>query len=397
MCVTKVISDLVEISDIYKMGIGRRNVSVMRLGRCVAVLAAAAFLLPFTILLMVADQQYNITYNSKRVFFQESDFYKINGTYYAPAYTITTPTLLRTQYMFDNSSHEDGLLSRDKFMEVHARMEARREFLNNECSRFALNSANNKANAWEYLINRQYHVIWCNIFKAASTSWMYNFNLMANYSAAFLEKTNEVPLVLARRKYARPTARMIQKAQVDSITFLIVRHPLERLASAYNDKIVHAWPKSFHDKMGRLIIKKYRKQQSKGQTPTQRYPMFEEFVSYVLDEAKVKRSLDMHWTPYTEFCTPCKFNFDVILKFETLDEDQRYLIQLARLQDVVKPEWKNSGKGTNTLHNINHLYSRLKKSQLDGLYKLYKYDFQLFNYTIDNYYEIIQDDTSNHG
>lgn len=50
---------------------GRRNISAMRLGRCVAFLAAAAFLLPFTILLMVADQQYNLTYNTKRVFYQE--------------------------------------------------------------------------------------------------------------------------------------------------------------------------------------------------------------------------------------------------------------------------------------------------------------------------------------
>ncbi|KAI8420151.1 hypothetical protein MSG28_008722 [Choristoneura fumiferana] len=76
---------------------GRRNMSMMRLGRCVAFLAAAAFLLPFTILLMVADQQYNLTYNSKRVFYQESNFYKINGTFYAPAYAVTTPTLSRTQ------------------------------------------------------------------------------------------------------------------------------------------------------------------------------------------------------------------------------------------------------------------------------------------------------------
>lgn len=27
----------------------------------------------------------------------QSDFYKINGTFYAPAYTITTPTMLRNQ------------------------------------------------------------------------------------------------------------------------------------------------------------------------------------------------------------------------------------------------------------------------------------------------------------
>ncbi|CAG5049306.1 unnamed protein product [Parnassius apollo] len=376
---------------------GRRNMSMMRFGRCVAFLAAAAFLLPFTILLMVFDQQYNFTYNTKRVFYQESDFYKINGTLYAPAFTIST-TSIRTQYVFENGTHDEYLLPRDKFLEVGARMEARRDYLRSECSRLGLDSSSHKAYAWEYLINRQYHVIWCNIFKAASTSWMYNFNLMANYSAAFLDKTKVVPLELARKKYARPTVEMIKKAQPDSITFLIVRHPLERLASAYNDKIVHAWPKSFHDKMGHRIIRKYRKQSNDKAAPTERYPVFEEFVAYVLDEAKAKRTLDMHWTPYTDFCTPCKFNFDVILKFETLDEDQRFLIQMARLQDVVKPEWRNSGKGTNTLHIINHLYSRLKKSQLDGLYKLYRYDLQLFNYTVDNYYEIVQDDDmSSHG
>ncbi|CAH1640255.1 unnamed protein product [Spodoptera littoralis] len=376
------------------MAVGRRNVSMMRLGRCIAFLAAAAFLLPFTILLMVADQQYNLSYSSKRVFYQESDFYKINGTYYAPL-TSTNPT--RTKYIFENGSREDGLLTREKFMEVNARMESRREFLKTECSRLGLDTSSHKSNAWEYLINRQYHVIWCNIFKAASTSWMYNFNLMANYSAAFLDKTKEVPLQLARRKYARPTAEMIKKAQGDSITFLIVRHPLERLASAYNDKIVHAWPKSFHDKLGHRIVKKYRKPADK--TRTEKYPVFEEFVSYVLDEAKAKRSLDMHWTPYTTFCTPCKFNFDVILKFETLDEDQKFLIQLAHLQDIVKPEWKNSGKGnTATVHIISNLYARLNRRQLDGLYDLYKDDFRLFGYSIDSYYDMIdKEKVSSHG
>ncbi|XP_026321132.1 carbohydrate sulfotransferase 11 isoform X1 [Hyposmocoma kahamanoa] len=368
---------------------GRRNLSMMRLGRCIAFLAAAAFLLPFTILLMVADQQYNLTYNSKRVFYQESDFYKINGTYYAPAFTITTPTLLK-QYMYENGTNDDGLLSRERFIEVNQRMEARKEYLRSQCSKLGLDDSSHKAYAWEYLINRQYHVIWCNIFKAASTSWMYNFNLMANYTAAFLDKTKDVPLELARKKYARPTVEMIKKAQLDSISFLIVRHPLERLASAYNDKIVHAWPMSFHDKMGSRIVKKYRKQvNGRPSPPDPKYPLFEEFVKYVLDEAKSKKPLDMHWTPYNEFCTPCKFNFDVILKFETLDEDQRYLIQLAHLQDVVKPEWKNSGKGKDTMHNINHLYARLSGPQLDGLFDLYRYDFTLFNYTMDSYYELL--------
>ncbi|OWR55657.1 hypothetical protein KGM_200045 [Danaus plexippus plexippus] len=59
----------------------------MRLGRCVAFLAAAAFLLPFTILLMVADQQYNLSYNYKRVFYQEVRYIIISYIYYKLCYT----------------------------------------------------------------------------------------------------------------------------------------------------------------------------------------------------------------------------------------------------------------------------------------------------------------------
>jgi hypothetical protein len=33
-------------------------------------------------------------------------------------------------------------------------------------------------NAWEFFIDHRHHLIWCNIFKAASSTWMYNFNLL---------------------------------------------------------------------------------------------------------------------------------------------------------------------------------------------------------------------------
>lgn len=51
----------------------------------------------------------------------------------------------------------------------------------------------------------------------------------------------------------------LEKAMNDSITFLIVRHPFERLLSAYRDKIMFALPHSLHDKMGMKIVRKYRK------------------------------------------------------------------------------------------------------------------------------------------
>lgn len=98
----------------------------------------------------------------------------------------------------------------------------------------------------------------CNVFKAASSSWMYNFNLMANYSAKFLERSREVPLVLARRRYPRPSVDELKEAQNTSTTFIIVRHPFERLSSAYKDKLQFALPNSLHSRLGMKIILKYR-------------------------------------------------------------------------------------------------------------------------------------------
>lgn len=94
--------------------------------------------------------------------------------------------------------------------------------------------------------------------QAASTSWMYNFNILAGYSSSFLQKTKEVPLQLARRKYPRPSLEQLQSALNDSVAFLIVRHPLERLLSGYRDKIKFALPHTYHQKLGNYIITKYR-------------------------------------------------------------------------------------------------------------------------------------------
>ena len=62
----------------------------------------------------------------------------------------------------------------------------------------------------------------------------------------------------------------------------------------------------------------------------------------------------------------------MIAKFETLDEDQRYIIKKAELENVISPQWKNSGKGQNTQDLIIKFFSQLNREQMDALYELYK-------------------------
>lgn len=108
---------------------------------------------------------------------------------------------------------------------IEERMRHRTERLAQKCSEFGLdirrNDSLHKPNSWEFLVSRRYHLVWCNVFKAASTSWMYNFNILAGYSPAFLRKSNVVPLELARKRYERVTVD-----QVNSIDFICIHNVL---------------------------------------------------------------------------------------------------------------------------------------------------------------------------
>jgi chondroitin 4-sulfotransferase 11 len=209
----------------------------------------------------------------------------------------------------------------------------------------------------------------------------------------------------------------LNNALNNSISFIIVRHPFERLLSAYNDKLKFALPHTFHQKLGNMIVRKFRKavsferaddaafplmnsvhshsHQSKQRKLGSRWPTFPEFVEFLLTEAKHGASLDMHWTPITNFCTPCQVKFDVIIKFETLDDDQRYLIEKAGLNKVgIRPEHKNPGKGKHTNETLRNSFAELSKLQVKGLYEIFKYDFEIFDYSPEPFLKIARDDTS---
>jgi chondroitin 4-sulfotransferase 11 len=54
-------------------------------------------------------------------------------------------------------------------------MESRIKTMKEACRDYGLDQAGNdslhKPNAWEYLINKEHHLVWCNVFKAGSTRY----------------------------------------------------------------------------------------------------------------------------------------------------------------------------------------------------------------------------------
>ncbi|XP_078040200.1 carbohydrate sulfotransferase 11 [Augochlora pura] len=298
-----------------------------------------------------------------------------------------------------NLTPEERLMEEATNAETERRLANRRKFLTEKCAEEGLDRPGNdslhRPNAWEFLVNKEYHLIWCNIFKAASTSWMYNFNLLAGYSPQFLKASKAVPVSLARQKYPRYTAEELNKFLNDSISFLIVRHPFERLLSAYRDKLEHSLPHTFHSNLGAHIVWHYRSRDPKTNgRHGPRYPLFEEFIRWLLCQWRAGNELDMHWTPVVNFCTPCQVRFDVIAKFETLHEDQDYLIRQAHVGHIIKPEWKNPTRGVQTKDVIKNYFAQLSKLQIKDLYEMFRYDFVLFDYSPDDYIVLGRDENT---
>jgi len=305
-------------------------------------------------------------------------------------------------------------------------MTERLNTLNKGCRLHGLDKVGNdtlhQLNPWEYLINHKHKLVWCNVFKSGSSSWMYLFNKIAGYSDQTL-KIKRVPLMsLARKKYPRPSKKELKEAlsQKGVVSFIVARHPFQRLISGYRDKIVGALTGSLHHKLSRQILIKYRgvspralqvhsigsrvdrRRQRYNQLQAKRsrnrshskelfplpvkklVPTFKEFVSFVLDEAREGNELDMHWTPVYSFCNPCQVNWTHLVKFETMDLDSTTLLKTAHLESYLP---KTGGKlvhenpSKRDVDRSSDSYMKeLTPQQLEQLTALYQPDFDIFGY-----------------
>ena len=112
------------------------------------------------------------------------------------------------------------------------------------------------------------------------------------------------------------------------VTLTFVRHPFDRLASAYYDKmILPDWTKVTEKRkpikpIRNKIIRKYR-QTDPETDPSSPTPV--EFVQYLLEVFNNLNStfeLDPHFKPQWATCPFCRVDFDFIGKIESMKEDE---------------------------------------------------------------------------
>ena len=204
----------------------------------------------------------------------------------------------------------------------------------------------------------QHKLVYCPVYKVASGTWTTNFLRLSKFNEDLpkwqrFSKLHGASESTSRKLFPPPAGKAKQMKLLKTMTkFMVVRHPFDRIISAYTGKIANPMAKPrFYRKLQKEIVKKYRSDQTNTAPPS-----FAEYIRYLLDltedinNPKDWRIVDCVQAYYS-VCAPCDVKYDVIVKLETHDADTEFLIRRNNLTELQEPftMWKHSSKGQNSI------------------------------------------------
>ncbi|CAL4149289.1 unnamed protein product [Meganyctiphanes norvegica] len=232
------------------------------------------------------------------------------------------------------------------------------------------------------LVDVKHKALYCYIPKVACTSWKRLWFYLTGYPNAEYASDPPLPRRIMHSiagEIFKLSNKRLQPRQFKHIVqtykkFLIVRHPFERLVSAYRDK----FESNKFDGLARKIMLLYR---NSSQVPEDGSGLsFLEFIQYVTEYfgmfSYTSPGADEHWRSYGDLCHPCAIQYDYIGKYESLAEDSSHILRSLQAPDHLHL----NGSSTKTSLLVDTYMNQLSSRQRQKLEFLYQTDFKMFLY-----------------
>ncbi|XP_013136089.1 PREDICTED: carbohydrate sulfotransferase 11 [Papilio polytes] len=268
---------------------------------------------------------------------------------------------------------------------------ARQELIQEACRRFPLNLSLDDLppNQLEHiLVDDEHKLLYCYVPKVACTNWKRILMILAS-------KWNgtdvlAIPASLAHSpgmfRNLSTVPKEDRQIMLDNYNkMIIVRNPFERLLSAYRNKLEGDTQsaKYFQDRVGKRIIRAYRENPSNESLAQGHDVTFKEFVLFLTNQSEEMADVvnNEHWQPITSLCHPCLIKYTLVGKYETLLDDSLLALNTINASYIQFPRLAHTSGTAEKLHKY---FSQLDLPLIRRLYKLYKYDYRVFNYDLDN-------------
>ena len=292
-----------------------------------------------------------------------------------------------TKNKFKNINHKERLEQRNKRLKEKCKIlydPTRVEY----SSLYQKRVKDNVCTGTYFKVDDKHHFI-CNVLKAGSTSW----------EMFFAENKINSTFIAYCQDKGCPTQTEMKIIQV--------RHPFERLVSSYRHIFKNGGWKTLDSFWSddKKLEESYKNIFSKS---------FQQFVDEILVRNQFYISEDhfddhdwpgvwlkTHWSPYWFTCGVCASDQapDYIVKLETLQWDIPEIMKTLGLPDNIHfPDVRVTGSDDNFDEGnrgsdefVGKYFSQLTKTQVIDLYRIFRVDFELFDYSPDMYYELARD------
>lgn len=266
----------------------------------------------------------------------------------------------------------------------------------------------------QFMVDSVHKVAYCRHGKVGTTTWMKHLIKLLPKKKQLLKKYAEMSS--HKLHGALPKEFMASKGQKLDLSgyfvFSFVRHPYDRLVSAFNDKIVSTDDPGYL-KTGIFIQKQW------GEVS------FENFLRYVILNLQThyqcqqagtnikcqNYEVDVHWRPFYQRCAYCDVNYSFIGRMESFNRDVQTTVKLANLTDYIpltetdlqshttrttstastgsleegrgyQTDWQGAIKASQRA--VDH-FADVELSICRQLHELYAPDFDLFHYSLEGF------------